>query len=1415
MIIKAFRARLARATGRPDAGNITTILLVGVVAMVLVGMMAASALTSAARGTEQTTQVITAERVEDAIADVVAAMNGRQAVPATRAAATVRCQEVDGRDACYQAWAMPRPGRATDPIRYDLVVNAWVDGRGNRVMPADRSLVRAVQVSLEAITYQQGAGVDPVSSDGQIRYTATPFALFAYPVYGLGSATLAGPDVTVESYNPLTGDNGTGNGVVATSGLAIYGRDTDVDATTLHAARIIEGVTRSACTGESCTESPVNTVGYGYERHVSDDGRTVDRAKTRWVEDACAAAPHQYPGDLRTSTLPGGVLPTGDVCVRGAFIVDQVTKADATSRIFVLGSVRIQADLNAPAASSFAIPSRVQVYSAGGGVRFESRVTTAPGLQVAALIYAPAATCSTGTADRKAATDYSGQTAYYGALACDTVSLAGSWHHQYDDAALVDYREPVPGAGRAWVVGSPQVITTEAKWDEPTDWNVSSCRLPNPEQAGAYWKLSEFSGLNAANSVAGSPALGWASAAGGRSDGWVCGPGAKFTGSGQVSGEQVTPGTNGVSVEFWAGSKPVGTIARVAGVTVTGTSDAHIEVAAGSGRARFPFTVQNFEGWHHYVVTVEAAGRARLYVDGVIKHVETLTVGQPATSGAPSVLAAGSSGGVAEVVAYRRSLSASEVSARITAWHTGSEGRLVIPGAGVPFTAPGMPVDDGSGRTALRLTFPNSTGTLTPLGSVRAEHVVQYLDDATWREVGRKDAATSSPVSLELASPPLGTFVFRVCTSYNTDVRCGSQSAPITTLLAPGSAPVVTAARTSDTGVSFTWTNPSDAADAWVVALATTNAAGATSTTTSTVTGPTLAHTGAAGTRVTATVTPRNAAGPGPSGAASAALAPTPPTVTAVARSATSAEATLTGSTYPTHYELESRIDGGSWVAMPAATWQSGTTVSIAASADDQVEVRARTRNTWGTSAWSAVASVRLPLAGAPTISVSGVTTTSATITLSAVTGAKSYVIQHQLAGGTWTNVTRAASERTWTLPARPAGSTVLVRAYAVGNGGNGQTSATTTIYLVSDTPTITVTRVERTTARATWTKVEGAASYQTRHKVGTAAWTGWTGRASALTLDVAGAAGDRVWIQVRAINASGTAGDWAEGMVQLEPATPAPTASVGATSVTWTWPAVNGATGYEYLARVNGAAASWQTTTGRSVTVTARSGDKVEFSVRTSADGVLSPATGWLTEYTTIATASGGSFTGSSDHPSSYGRVEGLSCPAGTSIESRSHGRLTNTATTGGWTSWTAWETYGSTMTPKYALASSSYTSHRNFGIEVRCTNATTGRASGVRTFSGTVIHPLPKPTGVTIGTPEYRTAVWTGTCPSGLTERFTVTIKAAWGTKTFTNSTTTRYAHTADGWGSTTLKVEATCWVDRDPGANYSDAVTKTVSF
>ena len=897
-----------------ERGSIMWALLVSMILMVLGTIFTASVIMTVHRSKASTDAMMLTQYTDTAVADAVAKLNANTPVAARMVDSVPHCEKVASRSMCYRYWAMPVPGSALDPVRYDLVARVWVDN-GTMTEPAGGLLVRSSKLPLEVITYQTAGGQGPSVTGGYVAYNPTPSGLFANAIHSFTSSTLEGPDLSVKSYNSQTGDTGTGNGTVSSSGWLSFGTATQADRTVLYGGASSAGDHTSRCTGEACVESGTRVVQATYAAPTD--------ASVAWMRDPSArtqACATTISGDYVTSEH-AGQLPIGVTCIDGSLIVDATTTVNAASPIttlYVNGTVQILSSLNAPGTGTLASPATLVIYSTGASVSF----SPPDGTGVSAMIYAPLAVCGTDPANASHIT-------FFGSLVCGTISIAGHWEQLYDDAATAEFTDPVVGSAKTFAPGVPSTVGFN-DFLVPSGWVANTCAVPSPSGAAGYWKLDGAAGFFAQDSSGSGLAAGWKdTTAAGRADG-VCDKAAVVKAGGAVIGGVSKTAINGLSLEYWANSM-VGNSVTMAGVRIDQDSLRHVTVTVGSSAVRIPFSVENYPNWHLYTVTVSPAGVVSLYVDGALKGTGSSGTATSATSG-PLTIGNGSAGAIDEVVYYDKPLDALTIASRFDGWNTtlaAMGAPLTTSSAGVPFSVPGTVTDGGSGPSILKVNWTKPTGdfpTADPTTSYRVE-----TGDAAGGPFSTLGTALATATAYWQSSPPVGAHYYRVCAIYNGDTKC-STAVKIITLDVPA-APVLTLGAVTTTTAVFNWTAPQYAATyqsqysfdggAWVLLDEGTNL--------SRTHGPTTQ-----GSTIAVQVRAINAAGTGPwSSTVTATLRVDIPTATGWI--------TGEGNTLAGDWSLHSRLTG---VYCPA-----GTTVQ--SQLQDQPTNAGATWNPWGAWGWT------------------------------------------------------------------------------------------------------------------------------------------------------------------------------------------------------------------------------------------------------------------------------------------------------------------------------------------------------------------------------------------------------------------------------------------------------------------------------
>lgn len=160
--------------------------------------------------------------------------------------------------------------------------------------------------------------------------------------------------------------------------------------------------------------------------------------------------------------------------------------------------------------------------------------------------------------------------------------------------------------------------------------------------------------------------------------------------------------------------------------------------------------------------------------------------------------------------------------------------------------------------------------------------------------------------------------------------------------------------------------------------------------------------------------------------------------------------------------------------------------------------------------------------------------------------------------------------------------------------------------------PQVTGAPTGPVSASFSWQPVNGATGYNATYRINAGALQVAAAAQTTNTVTVNAAAGDTVTVDVRAVNLAGSSAP-ANAAVTLIPAAPAVTGTAtGPVTASFSWTAVNGATGYTVSSRAN--TGPWQIIgtgqTGTTAAVEAAEGDTVELRVAAvNAGGTSSPA--------------------------------------------------------------------------------------------------------------------------------------------------------------------------------------------------------------
>jgi N-acetyl-anhydromuramyl-L-alanine amidase AmpD len=213
---------------------------------------------------------------------------------------------------------------------------------------------------------------------------------------------------------------------------------------------------------------------------------------------------------------------------------------------------------------------------------------------------------------------------------------------------------------------------------------------------------------------------------------------------------------------------------------------------------------------------------------------------------------------------------------------------------------------------------------------------------------------------------------------------------------------------------------------------------------------------------------------------------------------------------------------------------------------------------------------------GTPTgVAVSSITTTSATVSWTAVSGASSYTLQYRPTGGTWTSSNSTTNSINLSGLSSTTVYEVQVTATCASGTSNASSVATFTTLTPCGTPTgVAVSSITTTSATVSWTAVSGATSYTVQYRPTGGTWT--SSNSTTNSINLSGLSSTTVYeVQVTATCASGTSN--ASSVATFTTLTPCGTptgvavSSITTTSATVSWTAVSGASSYTLQYRPTG----------------------------------------------------------------------------------------------------------------------------------------------------------------------------------------------------------------------------------------------------
>lgn len=222
-------------------------------------------------------------------------------------------------------------------------------------------------------------------------------------------------------------------------------------------------------------------------------------------------------------------------------------------------------------------------------------------------------------------------------------------------------------------------------------------------------------------------------------------------------------------------------------------------------------------------------------------------------------------------------------------------------------------------------------------------------------------------------------------------------------------------------------------------------------------------------------------------------------------------------------------------------------------------------------------------------MSTTGITSTTATLNWTAVSGANSYNIQYRIVGAaSWTSTTSTTASKS--LTGLVASSNYEWQVATVCASGTSAFTASTTF----STPAVatcgvatgmSTTGIGSTTATLNWTAVSGATSYNVQYRiVGAASWTPTTSTTNSKALTGLVASSNYEW-QVQTVCSGGSSAFTSSTNFSTTAAaacgiaTGMATSAITSSGATLSWTAVSGATSYNVQYRIVGAG-SWTSTT-------------------------------------------------------------------------------------------------------------------------------------------------------------------------------------------------------------------------------------------
>ncbi len=312
----------------------------------------------------------------------------------------------------------------------------------------------------------------------------------------------------------------------------------------------------------------------------------------------------------------------------------------------------------------------------------------------------------------------------------------------------------------------------------------------------------------------------------------------------------------------------------------------------------------------------------------------------------------------------------------------------------------------------------------------------------------------------------------------------------------------------------------------------------------------------------------------------------TPSGMSTTAITTSTATFNWTAASGATSYSIRYRITG-------TTTWTTSSSASTsynasALTANTTYEWQVQTICSSGSSAFTAsttFTTTAAPCNVASGMNTTAVTSSSATFNWTAVSGASSYNIRYRITGTTtWS--TGSSATASYNASGLTANSTYEWQVQTVCSGGSSVFTASTTFTTSSapcNVPTgMSTSTVTSSSATFNWTAVSGATSYLIRYRItGTTTWTSSSSSTATYSASGLTASSNYEW-QILTVCSGGSSAYTASitfTTSSLPCTVPAGmnTTAVTASSATFNWTAVSGATSYTVQYRITGTL-SWLT---------------------------------------------------------------------------------------------------------------------------------------------------------------------------------------------------------------------------------------------